>query len=222
MNYTEITDLALSYADREDTEVTSRIDSFLLLVESRINRKLKTLDMSARSVVDLTTTDPDQKYFQLPDDFGGLRDIQVNLTDNASNLSSVRTLTYVNPEQMNNLENSGAQVGDITGRRIYYTIIARQIQIYPPQAPVAPNGGTLEITYYQRVPPLTAADPNNWISDEFPDSYIHGLLVEISSFTKDRDAFAIWKSRFDESLDEIQTEDSDNRWSGTPLTTKVG
>lgn len=222
MNYTEITELALSYADREDDEVTSRIDQFLLLVESRINRKLKTLDMSARSVVDLTTTDPDQKYFQLPDDFGGLRDIQVNRTDGNGDETSVRTLGYVNPEQMNNLENSGAQVGDQTGRKIFYTIIARQIQIYPPQEPVAPNGGTLEITYYQRVPPLTVDDPNNWISDEFPDAYIHGLLVEISSYTKDVNAFGIWKGRFDESLEEIRSEDEENRWSGTPMTIKVG
>lgn len=216
MNYTEITELALSYADREDDEVVSRIDQFLLLVESRINRKLKVLDMSARSIVDLTTTNPDQKYFQLPDDFGGLRDIEVN-----RNGSTFRSLDYVNPEQMNNLQNS-AQFGSATGRKIFYTIIARQIQIYPPQTATPPDTAQLEIVYYQRVPPLTVADPMNWVSDEFPDTYIHGLLVEICSYTKDATAFAIWKGRFDESLSEIQIEDSDNRWSGTPLTTKVG
>ncbi len=216
MDYTEITELALSYTDREDDEVTSRIDSFIQLVESRINRKLKVLDMSARSVVDLTTTDPEQKYFQLPDDFGGLRDIEVN-TENNPDGASYRTLGYVNPEQMNNLQNS-AQFGNATRRKIFYTIIARQIQIFPPQ-----DDGFLEITYYQRVPNLNASDPNNWISDEYPDAYIYGLCSEISSFVKDAQAFALWKARYDEALEEIRVEDKDSlRWSGTPLTMKVG
>lgn len=211
MNYTEIVDLALSFADREDTEVTSRIDQFLLMVESRINRKLKVSDMSTRSVVDLTTTAPDQEYFQLPDDFGGLRDIEVNSASGGKR----RTLAYLNPEQMNNRA-SAAQEGR-NGPKIYYTIVARQIQIYPPQ-----QDGFLEIVYYQRIMPLTPTDPNNWISDETPDAYIFGLLTEISSYTKDADAFAIWKGRFDEALDELSLDDSEMRWSGSPLTTKVG
>ena len=208
MNYTEITELALAYSDREDDEVTTRIDDFILLVESRINRKLKTLDMSVRSVIDLVAN-PDQEYYQLPDDFGGLRDIEINIGPRR------KTLEYVNPEQMNNIISSTADSLQIT--KIYYSLIARQVQLWPTQ-----SVGDLEIVYYQRVPNLTAADPNNFISDEFPDCYIHGLVQEISAFAKDADAFGIWKKRFDESLDEIQMEDRENRWSGTPLTVKVG
>lgn len=209
MNFTEITELALAYADREDDEVTTRMDKFILLVESRINRKLKTLDMSVRSTIDLVAN-PNQEYYQLPDDFGGLRDIEVRTTNRR------RTLTYLNPEQMNNRITAGQSDG-LNDGKIYYTVIARQIQIFPLQ-----SDGFLEIIYYQRVPNLTAADPNNFISDEFPDTYIHGIVQEISAFAKDADAFKIWKGRFDESLDEIQVEDRENRWSGTPLTAKVG
>lgn len=208
MNYTEITDLALAYADREDSEVTSRITKFLLLVEARINRKLKTLDSSVRSVIDLAAN-PDQEYFVLPNDFGGLRDIEVNTGEKRL------TYTYLNPEQMNALISSAATAINIA--KNYYTLISRQLQVWPKQ-----SAGNLEIVYYQRVPPLTTADPNNWISDQFPDCYIHGLVQEISAFAKDAEAFKIWKGRFDESLAEIHVEDQENRWSGTPLTTKVG
>lgn len=212
MNYTEIVDLALAYADRpNDSEVTANVDNYILLVESRINRKLKVSDMSARSVVDLTTTDPDQEYFQLPDDFGGLRDIEVNVDG-----GSRRSATYVNPEQMNSLT-SNQNISNASTAKIYYSIVARQIQIFPAQ-----QNGFLEIIYYQRIMNLNSTDPNNWISDEFPDVYIHGIVQEISAFVKDGDAFKIWKARFDEALDEIHVEDAENRWSGTPLTTKVG
>lgn len=211
MDYTDITVLALSYADREDDEVTSRIDQFILLVESRINRKLKVLDMSARSVIDLTTTGPTQQYFQLPSDFGGLRDIQVTISG-----GSQKTLNYLNPEQMNNLI-SNSSVDGVGVSKIYYTIIAKQIQMFPPQ-----TVGDLEIVYYQKIPNLNAIDLSNWVSDDSPDCYVFGLLVEISSFVKDADAFAIWKGRFDEALDELTLDDNETRWSGTPLTIKVG
>lgn len=210
MNYTEVTELALSFADREDTETTSRIDKFLIMVESRINRTLKVLDMSARSVVDLVAN-PDQEYFQLPVDFGGLRDISINITDGKQT-----TLDYLNPEQMNNVISNQSTGGQDT-TKIYYTIIARQIQIWPKQ-----STGNLEIVYFQKVPPLTTINSTNWVSDETPDAYIFGLLVEISSYTKDADAFSIWKGRFDEALGELTVDDEMVRWSGTPLTIKVG
>lgn len=214
MNYTEITDLALAFSDRSnDTEVLANIDNFILLVESRINRKLKTLDMSARSIIDLVAN-PDQEYFQLPSDFGGLRDIEVNFST-GSTPGKRKTLVYLNPEQMNNLISASTDGVGIT--KIFYTLIARQVQVWPTQ-----SNGNLEIVYYQRVPNLNIADPNNFISDEFPDTYIHGIVQEISAFAKDVDAFKIWKGRFDEALGEIQLEDSENRWSGTPLTAKVG
>lgn len=208
MNFSEITTLALAYTDREDDEVTTRMDKFILLVEARINRKLKTLDMSARSIIDLTVN-PDQEYYQVPTDFGGLRDIEINTGPRR------KTLVYLNPEQMNNLISSSADSLNIT--KIYYTITAQQIQIWPKQ-----SSGNLEIIYYQRVPPLTSVNDQNWIGDEFPDAYIHGICQEITAFAKDTEGFKIWKLRFDESLAEIQLEDRENRWSGTPLEVKIG
>lgn len=208
MNYSDITDMALSYADREDNEVTSRVDKFLFIVESRINKKLKVADMSARAIIDLTTADLNQEIFAMPFDFGGLRSIKIVGDEQ-------RTMTYVNPEQLSNRISKGS-VGSVNSR-IYYNLVAKELHLYPPQ-----NTGELEITYYQKVDPLTVANPNNWISDDSPECYIFGLLVEINAFAKDADAVGIWEKRFIECIDDIGMDDMKTRWSGTSLQIHVG
>ena len=208
MNYTDIVDMALSYSDREDDEVTTRMDKFIQIVESRINKKLKTSDMSARASIDLTTADVDQQIFALPPDYGGLRSIKIVGDEQ-------RTLTYVNPEQLSNRISKGTS--GLIGSRVYYNIIGKELHLYPPS-----NVGSLEITYYQKVPTLTSGAPNNWISDDNPEVYIFGILVEISSFTKDLDAVKVWAVRFDSCIDDVQVDDTETRWSGTPLQIHVG
>ena len=62
MNYADIVSLTLGYADRQDTEVTSRIDLFMRVTEARINRLLMTLDMSCRATTPMSST---TEYYSL-------------------------------------------------------------------------------------------------------------------------------------------------------------
>lgn len=205
MNYNEIKDLALSYADRKDSGTISRMDDFLRVTESRINKALKTQKMSVRAV--LQTVDK-QEYYSLPPDYSGLRDIELRSTLHSRDRC---TLQYMSPEQLNN---RSASPGD----QVYYTLIANQIQIMPPR----PTGEILEIIYFRKVPPLTPSESENWVSVSDPDLYLFGLLVEISSFLKDANASAMWDARFAQCLEAIQSDDLDNRWSGTALQIRVG
>ena len=209
MNYAEIVDMALSFADREDNEVTSRVDKFIFMAEARINRAFKVGDMSARATIDLTLADTNQRYFALPSDFDGLRSIKI--VTGAAEMN----LKRLNPEQMTNRVNS--QSAGIGGEQIYFNIVAKQIQIFPPN-----NTGVMEINYYQKVPNLNATDDSNWLSEDNPDCYITAVVAEISAFAKDADAYAIWDGRFKESISEIDLDDQRERWSGTPMEVKVG
>ena len=102
MDYTEIVDLALSYADREDNEVTSRMDKFLKIVEARVNRKLKTFDMSLHLTIPIA--DDTQVYYDLPSDYGGLRTIE-----SADPGGKERTIEFMTPQQL-------TSVGNVEGR----------------------------------------------------------------------------------------------------------
>lgn len=202
MTYDEIKALGILYSDRQDDDTAAAIDGFLRIVEARVNKKLKTMKMTNRATV--STTDG-QRYYGLPVGFSGFRDIQISVN------GSVKTAHYINPEMMNGYQN-------ITTGLIYYTIIDDQLQITPPQA----TDDKIEIVYYVTVPPLTSSASTNWLSDTNPDCYTFGLMVEISSYAKDGDAKALWEDRFIESIGDIELDDFQTRWSGTPLQIRVG
>lgn len=197
MNYSEITSAALGYSDREhDQEVLNKLDSFLKIVESRVNRVLKTQKMAVRVKLEAITG---KNFYGLPLDFDGLRDIEVsNIT------GDVITPSYMSPEQINNRYNT-------SNKDIAYCIINDQLQIEPAQ-----SDSTIELVYYRRVQELTALD-DNWLSDTYPDCYIFGLLVEINSFVKDAEAAMMWDQRFKEAVSEIKGNDQLSRWSGPAL-----
>ena len=205
MNYTQIKQAALQYADKDKAaHVVASMDTFLRVVESRISRTLKIGKMTARATLPLLK---DQEYYGLPVDFAGVRDIEIR--DNLTSRDRT-TLVYASPEQMNMLAKSSSTT-------LSYTIIANQLQIYPPQV-----DKLVEIVYYQRIPELTDRRDTNWLSIYNPDAYIFGILVEINSFLKDDSATQMWESRFQAAISGIDRDDSASRWSGTPLTIKAG
>ena len=202
MDYNEIQTLAYGYLDRTDVETTARYDDFLRIVEGKINRVLKTLKMTSRVTI---TTDIDTDYYGLPDDFEGIRDIEIK---NATGTDKIVTLEYRTPPQINELSNN-----TFPGRGIYYSLIVDQLQIAPPQ-----DAKVLELIYYKKVPALSLTTLTNWLGDENPDCYVFGVCTEIAAFSKDGDAAQIWDSRFKEALSEISNNDQDVRWgSGNAL-----
>ena len=206
MNYAQIVDLTLGYADRQDSEVTTRMDSFLRVVEARINRILMTLDMSCRAKV---VMDSATEYYPLPTDYSVMRAIKViNNTNSASRV----TLLQVNPDQMANLVNNGETQFPC------YTIISGNIQVQP----FYDNTHSLEIDYFKTIPPLSSSITTNWLSDSNPDAYVFGLLVEINSFVKDAESSGLWDGRFQQAMSEITLNDAKSTWSGTSLTTFAG
>ena len=207
MNYAEIKALAISYSDRNDVEIAANIDSFIRVAESRINRVLKTQKMETRISI---PTIAEQEYYDLPENFGGLRAIEIRATNDDR---TRYTLAYISPEQMNNRSSHS----DDGTYKIYYTIIANQIQIMPPQ-----DDKIMELVYYKLITALDSTNTENWISTTYPDLYLFGILVEITSFVKDETAAGLWNSRFTSTLDEITLDDDKVSWSGTSLQARIG
>jgi len=207
MNYSELVNAARQYADRNDIEVSNNFPTFFLMVESKINRVLATREQSARAY---TRTVTDQEYYALPVDYSGMRDIQLN-TALPTEAHSRKPMNYLTPELMNVYQ-------ELDLSKIYYTIIANQIQIYPTQE----SGYTIEIIYFQNVPPLTESNTTNWLSDSHPDIYISGLIAEVEMFAKNYDAGKLWYNRMTQAINELDSADSGEVWAGSPLTIKLG
>jgi hypothetical protein len=207
MNYTEIKDMALGYSDRQDTEITGKMDLFLKMVESKINRALETQPMIA--TVQTVLVDNVFEY-TLPTDFLSIKDIKIVNTDNEN---------YSYPMEMASPERVTTFRLDGSDQRIY-AIIGNTVQICSNPYDATLNL-VLEISYYQKLPALTSGATTNWVSNSHPDAYIFGLMVEINAYVKDAEATMLWENRFNSVLSEITAQDIRYIWGGPTLKIKV-
>jgi len=203
MKYQQIVDLAIAFADRQDIEVTANIDNFILLTEARINRLLKTRKQTARIYAPTRTG---QEYYCLPGDYSGMRDIQLN-SKIPSQEHKITQFNYMSPEQMN------VQKGKPTGDMLYYTVIADQLEIHPTQD----AGKSIEMIYYQKVPPLSKVIEENWVSKNHPDMYTAGITGEIEKFAKNYESATMWFGELSSFVSELDYADDLERWAGQAL-----
>ena len=78
------------------------------------------------------------------------------------------------------------------------------------------------MVYYQKVPGLTISNPTNWLSISHPDIYVAGITSEIELFAKNYDVAKGWYDRMGIAIEELDVSDTEERWSGSALTIKVG
>lgn len=206
MIYADIKTAALVYADRvDDLELTSdRLDSFLRIVEARINRQLNTQPMNETYT---TIGVAGQLIYALPENWLIIRNVIRRVSDAVSGVS----LASINLEQLNNARANNSS-------NAYYSIRGNEMHVHPTLL----STDVLEVAYTTRLVPLSATAPENAVAKFNPDCYIFGLLVEISSFVKDAAATAAWDSRFKEALSEISYQDMSATWAGIPLQIRVG
>ena len=207
MNYARLITVSKAYADREDIEVDGNMDNFIIFVEARMNRTLKTRKQSVRAFINTVS---DQEYYPLPIDYAGMRDIQLDSTAPLAD-HKVAIFNYLQPEAMNK-----QRIRPYSGRQ-YYTIIADQLQIYPAQE----ANQALEIVYYQKVPNLNSVDNTNWMSEDNPDMYLAGMIAEIELFVKHFDVGKLWYDRMTSQIGELESADVKERWGGSALFTRV-
>jgi len=212
MNYSELIDTIQSYADRYDDDLESQLPVMFTLVESRVSRLLKIREMTVRARF---STVSNKTHYPLPSDFKGMRDIKAVFPQANDGEGASQTLDLLNPEQMTEKDYSNPETNP-TGT-MGYAVLANQLQI----TPALEDGNFIEMVYYRRIPALTPTAPNNWLTDDYPDVYLRGMLAEVTSFAKDFDDAKIWNASFKEAVLEIDSADQDERWSGTPMVVKT-
>ncbi len=208
MNYTEIVDTALSYADRQDTETVGKIDMFLRIVEARINRFLATQKMITSVQLPLVT---DQTEYQLPNDFQSLHNCYFQSTVNVNVRNPLQLTT---PEEYNTFLNTATSIN-------HYNILGGNIRIDYKPTDTDVVDWTLALEYFSRVIPLSTEVDTNWISEVNPDCYIFGLITEINAFVKDAQSTQFWNERFVAALSEIKLQDNDYMWNDGPIFTRA-
>ena len=190
-NYTELQASVADFLNRGD--LTSVIPDFVTMAEAELNRTLRVREMSVRTQAPI-----DSQYVKLPDDFLGMRNIDL-LTD------PITPLTYKN---LQNLDIHRSN--DATGKPLYYSIMQNNIEFSP-----VPDGDyTLEVIYYQKIPALSA-NATNWLLDEHPDAYLYGTLMHSAPYLQADERVVIWAGKYQQIIEQITTSDEKAKFSGS-------
>ncbi len=199
MNLQELTEAASLMIDRSDLD--DKIKLFTTLCEADINRRCRVQDMVC---VGTSPTNQGDPLVKLPDDYLEMRNIKVD----------GRPYDFLTPRQF-----------DTLNEHCRYTIRGNKIEISPTPSEVIP----VEMSYYKRVPqlgekyqavpgsvPVTRTE--NWLLDKWPDVYLYGVLEKSAYMIYDDPRAQMWKSLYDESVEEIIHQDrAGARWSGDDL-----
>lgn len=174
MNYSTLKTAVADWMHRSD--LTTKMDTFIALFESRANTVLRTPEMETRA-----TSTPTDEYIALPDDFLELRNIQINTVP-------PRLLEYASPQKIDALRLN-------TGLAAYYTIVGNQLQVNPSAA-----DSEVEIAYYQTIPALSETNTTNWMIEKHELYYLMGVIQQAMFYTMDDRA-----SMVDQQLDRMES-----------------
>ena len=138
-------------------------DDCLQLVEAEINRRLALSPVRPMHTVASSTVSTE--YQATPSDILDVDSLQL-----AFNSDTFRVLATA-PQNLAAM----AETSDATGRPQFYAQVGAQFRFWPaPDQSYAQN-----LTYWAKVPGLSASATTNWLSLAHPDVYFHGLLAHL-------------------------------------------
>lgn len=178
------------------TDLAAKVDTFIDLCESVLNRELRMRQQETRLAIAVTS-----QATPLPADFLEFR--HVALSDNPD-----KPLKYVAPEAFVSTRYE-------TGEPKVYTIVGEQILIAPYQ------DCTLDTVYFAKIPALSDANTSNFILETHPELYLYGSLIQAEAFMQNDARIALWKGLFDEALSRVAVKDRNARWGSSPLSVRV-
>tara|TARA_R110001592_G_scaffold130022_3_gene342957 strand:- start:94 stop:723 length:630 start_codon:yes stop_codon:yes gene_type:complete len=187
-----------SYLNRDD--LTTHLDTFIDLAESRLNRDLRLREMETVDT-SITTVAGTQAY-DLPTGYLEMR--YASLQTNPYTF-----LTYMTPPDFMRMYNAGEGSGTAT----HYTIIGTQIYL----GKMPDSAKVLELGFFQRPTGLSDDNTTNAILTNFPDLYLYACLAESEPFLMNDERLKVWASLYQEGVKTANESAQRGRTSSAPL-----
>jgi len=187
-----------NYLNRDD--LTSYLDTFIDLAESRMSRDLRLREME--EIDTSTTTVSGTQSYDLPTGYLEMRYV-------ALQTSPYRFLRYVTPPDFMRLYNLGVGSGAST----HYTIIKNKIHLG--KAP--DSADVIQFGFFKRPTALSSSNTTNDILTYFPDLYLYSALAESEPFLMNDERLQVWASLYKEGVKTANESAQRGRTSSAPL-----
>ena len=200
-NYTGIAASVADWLNRAGfTEITDRVEDFILLAHKRIIRDVRAPWMEKDAVPSVSDTTGEAS---LPADYLDNKALVYTDTSETKTFGLVRAPRYVVESQQ-----------EATGPCKFYEVNSSKIFVGP--MPAAAD--TFILYYYFEPAAISTSVATNEISDEAPELYLYGALIEAAIFMKDPAVAGIYKGEFDEAKRRIEQYATEHESSGDAMT----
>lgn len=165
MDYNTLKDEVADWIHRSD--LTAKMDIFIELAESQINKDLRVLEMEKRLEYTI-----DQTYMQLPDDYLEMRAFHIESGGKR------RPIEQMSPQDLDK------RYSHATGAPRAFTLHGTEMELRP-----GIEGSPLvtypaELTYFARVPTIIT-NFTNTILVQYPMIYLFAVLVQANTYAQD-------------------------------------
>lgn len=178
--------------------LTSYIPDFIMMGEKRIYRELRirAMETSLSSAISSGVIAVPSSYVQL----------KFAYVDG----SPVRHLTLKDPSYI--YENYPTRSSDKKPQ-----VMAREVDNFI-FGPYPDSAYTIKGVYYKKLDALSDSNTTNWFTTNASDLLLFAALMEAEPFIKNDPRLALWLKKYEDIRDQIQIEDEDENYSGSPLT----
>lgn len=181
------------------SDLTTVIPDFITLAEAQFNRTLR-----HRKMVERATATLDTEYSAMPADW--LESIRYQL-----NTNPITVMEFVSPDQAAMLKGAYST----SGKPIFYSQIGQQFQVIP--APDSGSAYTGELTYYAKIPALSAGNTSNWLLVDSPDIYLYGALLQSAPYLQDDQRLNTWAAIYQRLIEDLKVSDERSRMATSSL-----
>lgn len=171
------------------TDLVALIPDFIGIAEGTLSSDLDTRAMQTRATL---TANSGNAYITLPTDMLEMERLLL-MTD------PIGVLRYETPDQLTTDYSSAS----IVGKPTVFTVIGPQLQL----AATPDTNYSLELTYSQRLPSLSASNTTNWLLTGFPNAYLWAALCAAQPFIINDERLPMFKNLYKEAIDAINSID---------------
>ena len=190
-SYPDLLTAIANYAFRSgDSDFTATFPTFITLLESRVNRRLRLREQETAATLTLT-----DGAASLPADYLEFREVR-------SNGNPVRVLEAVST----GFGTENNPYGD-AGASWYFSVSGNTLKTYPS------SNSSLTLLYYAKVPALSASAPSNWLLAKAPEVYLYGALLEAQPFMMDDARMAVWGTMFEDAMQALIDADTGAKYA---------
>lgn len=200
-SYSELKDAVRQYLGREDLD--ELIPTFIRLAENRMDRdlRLRVMENRAKCQVKAGAGQVPLPWRRIDGDWDVFLEMR-DLTWLPDGENRGVNLYYTAPDTY-------AVERGSTGRPTHYTIIGKDLFLLPTPS----EGGTLYLSYWREIPPLSSRQKENEVLLTAPDLYLYAALVESAPYTRGSAPVDLWSTYYAAAKERVKNTEQHARFT---------